>query len=191
MNNYQNNTTYVNVPQYDEINRGYSTNQTNKENQNCEEDSVKNFLFGCSAFCIYFWMSPIPIVTLALLGAYGDEIVCANRTSDASINLAVTLGIRGWLSVQSVLLIVYATFMVCMSYLLIKKEQKTFAFGCSYFMKVLYSLWLVVWAIVGGVLLWRDCPDLEPSHINTIMWINVIMSMIGAFAVLFSGQKKE
>lgn len=42
-------------------------------------------------------------------------------------------------------------------------------------------LFNIIWLTIGSIVFWRDCIDLEPKSINTLMWFSLIMKCIHFF----------
>ena len=144
---------------------------------------------SCCGIFVILLLLTTPITLLGFGYHFKNEMSCytiinethAPISSTSHVNLADTIGIFTWIQVHSgigiskALVILFgAIIRVCCS-----NDNREVAKFCTYCIVGLLYVFHFVWAIVGGVMFWRDCYDLSPLPMNNIMWAVLIMGYFG------------
>ena len=148
------------------------SSQDSNSNSNCYICFCSSIVFFCMLSCLL--ALPASEMTLALL--YKNDIVCK---SDLHVNIFEWLVIKS--SINIGLLI---TFFI----LFILNNKDTCYYSFMFSIYYIISLFNFGWLILGSVLFWRDCYNLEPTSVNILMWISLIMGYINIY--IYAVQKK-
>jgi hypothetical protein len=65
---------------------------------------------------------------------------------------------------------------------------------CAYFLffiHIVCNMFLLGWVILGSIIFWRDCPNLEPKNVNTLMWFSLILEIIFLLGSQKSMERKK
>jgi hypothetical protein len=64
---------------------------------------------------------------------------------------------------------------------------------CAYFLfiHIVCNMFLLAWVILGSIIFWRDCPNLEPKNVNTLMWFSLILEIIFLLGSQKSMERKK
>lgn len=116
------------------------------------------FMFCCQFICSGLCLLPLPIIQLSF--ALEAPIVCVENTFPFSINV--------WLLVEAIT-------SIAMFFNVIMMLSCDRIFAATYVMGALFQL---AWIIVGSLQFWRDCPNIQPSSVNILMWVTVIFGII-------------
>lgn len=54
---------------------------------------------------------------------------------------------------------------------------------------IIVNVFNFVWLIIGSIMFWRDCSNLEPESMNTLYWIVLIFGWISIFVAIKSEKK--
>lgn len=134
-------------------------------------------LLSCCGICMCLFMLILPIVVINFSYKYKNEIYCYNETTHVNsnaINLVETIGIFKWLEVYCALNIIKA---VCIGLSIMCYNRMSGVLSiCG--LLVIYLIWYP-WIITGSFLFWRDCNNLAPTQLNTMMWVILIMGYCG------------
>ena len=117
---------------------------------------------GLLLFCLLFGLPTSEIV----MGLYFREKLVCN--TPLFISISEWLVIKGSISVIGIIILFVCFF-----------SAKNSLLYCL-ILPVVYiiNLFLLIWVIVGSILFWRDCPNLEPKEVNTYMWFSLIFGYI-------------
>jgi hypothetical protein len=117
-----------------------------------------------------------------------------SQPASVSTNLIDTIGIYSWMIAHGVIGIfevINVSIFVITSFT--ESDCGIISFGISLLFLILMVLFRFCWLIVGGVMFWRDCPNLYPSQMNDLMWATLIIGFIGlwtSFGFAIGGKKK-
>lgn len=118
-------------------------------------------MFCCQFICSGLCLLPLPIVQMMF--ALDGPIICPANRFLFSVNV--------WLLVEAITSIVMFLNVVLM-------------LSCDRIFSVTYvmgSVFQFTWIIVGSVQFWSDCPNIQPSSLNTLMWVTLIFGIIRSF----------
>lgn len=140
---------------------------------------MANFSEKCVIFLIVFLCLcdiVLPIVVISYGAHFKDQIECGN-TSSSLIN---DIGISDWMIIHGVFglfdffSVLFVAFTLCMC----KNES-----DCVSIVIIIISCFVCffrfAWLIVGSVMFWRDCFNLKPEEVNSLMWACLINGYIG------------
>jgi hypothetical protein len=127
-----------------------------------EKTKYDTFMFCCQFICSGLCLLPLPIVQLSF--ALDGPIVCTDNRFPFSINV--------WLLVEAI-----TSIAMFFNVIMILSCDRIFA--ATYIMGALFQL---AWIIVGSLQFWSDCPNIQPSSVNILMWITVIFGIIRSFS---------
>lgn len=119
------------------------------------------FMFCCQFLCSGFCFLPLPIVQLAY--AVEAPILCPDNRFAFSMNV--------WLLVEGITAIA----MFINAILMLSCHR---IFAVSYVIGALFQL---AWIIIGALQFWGDCPNVNPTSINILMWVTVIFGLVRSF----------
>ena len=135
--------------------------------------------FGLSFLFIFIILLTIfPIMEIYFAITFGDDVVC-----DSSLNISI----KNWLLIKASTSFV-VTALVILCYMASNKS-------CLYYLvkpiTVLFNLFYLVWIIIGSIIFWRDCINLQPQQLNTFMYFSLIFGYICIFNMLTATFNKE
>ena len=55
---------------------------------------------------------------------------------------------------------------------------------------VINIFFMIVWLIIGSIMFWRDCEKDTPKHINTLMWITLILELFATSQIILNTNRK-
>jgi len=119
------------------------------------------FLYICIMSCIL----ALPIAELCIALIYKNEIICESE---------IGIDIVTWLVIKSIVTI--STVLVISCFFMIGKDSPVFRL--VYLIKIIIYIFNFSWLIVGSLIFWRDCYDLQPESVNTFMWISLILGYV-------------
>jgi hypothetical protein len=59
------------------------------------------------------------------------------------------------------------------------------------FIHIICNMFLLGWVILGSIIFWRDCPNLEPKNVNTLLWFSLILEIIFLLGSRKSMERKK
>ena len=131
----------------------------------------------CSYLCLGF----ISCVCLGfLLSLNIVELVFAYSYNIDECNSSIPIHISQWLIVKAITAIT-CTLLVCLSL--------TFSKFCAYPILLLNGAFNICWLIVGSIIFWRDCPNVGPPEVNSLMWASLILGYLSIIQ-LCTGKKE-
>ncbi len=141
--------------------------------------SESDFFMVTGLFCIVFTMFglvlSLPIVEIYYGVSYQNQIICQ---SSINIEIPLWLILKGSIKLLSIIFISIYHF----------STSKSICGTISSFIFSLLQTFLFVWLILGSIIFWRDCPNIEPTSVNTLMWFSLILEM---FFILGSRKSLE
>lgn len=141
--------------------------------------SVSDFFTVTGLFCIVFtifgMVLSLPIVEIYYGVSYESKILC---NSPIDIEIPLWLIVKGSIKLLSIIFISIYHF----------STSKSICGTISLFIFSLLQTFLFVWVVLGGIIFWRDCPHLEPTSVNALMWFSLILEM---FFILGSRKSLE
>lgn len=117
-----------------------------------------NILFSSLLFLI------MPTLEFFFASYYQNKTKCNNSL----MNLSVWLVIKGITSYLSI---------ICLLFSIISDRQTLFYTVCSPF-SIILILFIIVWLIIGSVIFFKDCLNVEETELNTFMYISLISGYI-------------
>ena len=114
----------------------------------------------------------LPVVEVV----YGSHYLNNNETccqSDFNISIPEWLVIDG-----SSGLLFYTVFLYIIIYKIIYEDKLSISYIFAVTLFILSSLFKVAWIVVGSILFWRDCININPKQLNSIMWAVLLISII-------------
>lgn len=124
----------------------------------------------CTCFGVIFAVGlllSLPIAELVISNKYSNQIVCNSFISPYT-----------WLVTKASFCLI-AIF--CLIFLKLLGESFIVFFRIMY---ILFNLFAFAWLIVGAVMFWHDCPNLEPKPVNTLMYCSLIIGFVSTFISL-------
>ena len=118
-------------------------------------------LYVCAMSCIL----ALPIAELCIALIYKNEIICESE---------IGIDIVTWLVIKSI--VTMSTVLVISCFFMIGKDSPVFRL--VYLIKIIIYIFNFSWLIVGSLIFWRDCYDLQPESVNTFMWISLILGYV-------------
>ena len=134
---------------------------------NLDKESV--CLFICTFLFIIFILClllGIPITQIYIGVQYSNEITCDGT---------VILPVSDWLIVQGSTTITLFLF-ISILFTCGKNSIGYYIMIISIYILNVFSL---CWLVIGSINFWKDCPNLQPSGINTFMWVSLILGLFG------------
>jgi len=129
---------------------------------------VSDFFTVTGLFCIVFTtfglIFSLPIIEIYYGFSYENQIIC-----NTSLNIEIPL----WLIVKGSVKLLSIIFIIIYHL----SSPKSISGSISSFIFSLTQIFLLVWVIIGGIILWRDCPYFQPASINALMWFTLILEM--------------
>lgn len=155
------------------------TQQVVSEEERNKEEILKKATPFVICICIFIFLMVIalPITILVMTASYSNEIKCHSNASTPMSSLEQNVGIKTWLYVAGSVDLVLPTLVIFAGILILNSH---YDFGT--FIILFYPVFMIfkfAWLIVGSVLFWRDCLNLEPSPINGLMWATLIIGLLG------------
>ena len=137
---------------------------------------------GFSVLMILLIFTALPISELIMGSIYKNQIDCVTEI----VNIDTWLIVKGSIGLfvvvfLSILVVAVATEE---EYLLRLSVTSTIPF----YLSCLFSL---AWLIVGSVIFWRDCIDLSPRSVNTMMWCSLIIGYVLIYIQWTTSNKKK
>jgi hypothetical protein len=117
-----------------------------------------NILFSSLLFLI------MPTLEFFFASYYQNKIKCNNSL----MNLSVWLVIKGITSYLSI---------ICLLLSIMSDRQTLFYTVFSPF-SIILILFTIVWLIIGSVIFFKDCLNVEETELNTFMYISLISGYI-------------
>ena len=127
---------------------------------------------GICSICVMSLILALPITQLYFGCYYVNLIPC-----DSGI---IPIPIPIWLIVKGSVNIFEIIAALCMLF------TRKSALFISYIMSVIYALLLLFnlsWLIVGSIIFWKYCSNIEPDSVNTLMWCSLILGYISVFQI--------
>lgn len=140
----------------------------------CSQEQVEFNIFCISGgICFTILFSLISFILFALpiseiyFGInYGDSVNCTSRT--------INLTLKNWLVIKGSLAIVnILTFSPMFLF-----NNKSLVYYICYIINSFFLIFNLSWLIVGSIIFWVDCKNLEPANINTLMYFSLIFGYI-------------
>lgn len=144
---------------------------------------MANFSGKCVIILIAFFCLcdiVLPIVVISYGAQFKDQIECGNTSSSSSSSLINDIGISDWMIIYGVFglfdffSVLFVVFTLCMC----KNESE-----CVSIVIIIISCFVCffrfVWLIVGSVMFWRNCFNLKPGEVNSLMCACLIIGYIG------------
>lgn len=119
----------------------------------------------------------LPVTEIAMGAHYKDDVIC-----DTSV-----VPIPAWLIVKGSVSIF---FIALLGIAAAASDNKGLVLLTEIPMYVI-AMFSLAWLIVGSVAFWRDCKDLEPKSVNTLMWCSLIIGYVSLFLQISSNKKKD
>ena len=117
-----------------------------------------NILFSSLLFLI------MPTLEFFFASYYQDKTKC----NKSLVNLSVWLVIKGITSYFCIISLLFS---------IISDRQTLFYIVCSPF-SIILNLFIIVWLIIGSVIFFKDCLNVEDEELNTFMYISLISGYI-------------
>jgi len=144
---------------------------------NCE-----TFSLVLRRFVNFLTIAALPVAQLIIGVIFKDEVVCETNI----------VSIPNWLIIKGSSVLFMAMFSFVFS---IAKAMKNncimrwlSVFCVLFYLSCLFNLG---WLIVGSVVFWRDCNDLTPKPVNTMMWCSLIIDYVLIYIQLEFTKKEE
>ncbi|ATZ81093.1 hypothetical protein BMW23_1049 [Bodo saltans virus] len=142
-----------------------------------DDDTVMYVIGFCGALLGILlsglWLA-LPITQLVMQNMYADQMDCKSFVPP-----------RTWLIVEGVTSIVnVALLFFIIAGALTQKKVLILAAGIASIPSIFLSMFKFAWLIVGSVMFWRDCSNMNPTQINTLMWCSLIIGYVSlAFGI--------
>lgn len=156
-----------------------SKNQKIMSKQVSTQNNSNCYLYCCSGvsiLCLTVFLFALPVTELTLSLIYRDDIIC---NSDIQVTIFEWLVLKS--SINIILLLIFFI-------LSIFDNKDNYLYSFIFFTYYLFGVFNFAWLIVGSIIFWRDCYNLEPYSINILMWVSLIMGYINIY--INSVQKK-
>uniref|UniRef100_A0A6C0ECL6 Uncharacterized protein n=1 Tax=viral metagenome TaxID=1070528 RepID=A0A6C0ECL6_9ZZZZ len=144
--------------------------------------------FGLAAyicvFLIYLVINALPISELVIATKFKNDIDCES-------NVGVSL--YQWLITDAAMVISLVGFIFLLftiAFITNSNGMMNIMF-VSFLLLIPYVIFNFAWLIVGSIIFWRDCVHVNPSEVNTIMWVVLLIKWIMMFLTLMSRSKKS
>lgn len=152
---------------------------------NSDKDSSNNLTY-CAVFStiiIVLLIFTLPFIVCDLYYSY-NSISCQNESTPIGFDLATWLKVSGFSGLG------YLVLAIIFSTISIKHEWAVFVMKI---IKFLFSLYYMVWLIIGCVLFWKY---LEPSgscnsSVSDYMWARLIIGLIGILSICKGSNNKD
>jgi hypothetical protein len=122
---------------------------------------------------IGFYVALFLIISLAL---HVTEIVIGAKYKDDVICDTNVIAIPTWLIVKGLASILYVS-LFCIAFVA-GVEESTDLLNIVAIPIMIVGSFEFIWLIIGSVIFWRDCNDLEPQSVNTMMWCSLIIGYV-------------
>lgn len=124
------------------------------------------------------------IFTFAIIYSFSIvQIVYASIYKNSVCNSPINLSMSTWLKVSgSVELTTITFFLICL--ILKTKGLMMCVLGIS-------QIFSLTWLITGSILFWRDCPNIQPSDLNNLMWATLMIKYTLIFISCCYGKLKN
>ena len=141
----------------------------------------------CSQFCMTFAVMlgmglflALPIAEIVMAEKHRSDMKCPNDIV-SPYTWMLTEGIVGIFIYGIIGVITVCTMQG-------KNSTASGVAGLFFVPLVLLTLFHTAWIIVGAVMFWRDCIDLEDSSMNEFYWAVLIINLV---SIYFSGKTKN
>jgi hypothetical protein len=117
------------------------------------------------SFIIICFVLSIPILDIYFGYIFQDEIICETNL----------IPINKWLIIKGIFnlnFIIISTIFVC-------SDFKSCMYCLCLPIIIICQIFNFSWLIVGGIVFFRDCPNVVPIEVNTYMYFTLIMGVIG------------
>lgn len=144
---------------------------------------------GCAIIgilLIFGMLLAIPIAELVMRHKYYDDIVCHSPI----------MSLQQWLLVDGVFGIITATlFTITLAGVVAALSQSSDDLTCFFvgIGIILYPCYVfnLIWLILGSIVFWRDCPNAEPTAINTFMYAVLIINYVMLYIQIQQSRQKS
>ena len=132
--------------------------------------------------------SVLPAVLIGYGSRYSGEIYCGPNMMKAQ-GLAETVGVSKWMIIHGAIGLFEITCLLMTFAMVALKMLPLMVVSVS--LVVLASLFRLSWLVVGALILWRDCPNMQPKSVNDLMYATLILGFFGIFANLTSSRASQ
>jgi hypothetical protein len=132
-----------------------------------------------------FLMAVIPAVFMGVTVGNSDRLSCPNGGD----GLVESIGISNYMIIYGSVGIFWAVFFPvsvfcrCWHY---RNNSRFFVGG----LRLIMYIFTFTWLIVGCVLFWRDCPEMEPKVVRDTFWFYSVVGLVGIFFGICTAIKK-
>uniref|UniRef100_A0A6C0EBY9 Uncharacterized protein n=1 Tax=viral metagenome TaxID=1070528 RepID=A0A6C0EBY9_9ZZZZ len=138
--------------------------------------------YCCAAF-IYMIVNVFSILQIVIAVKYKNDIDCESP---------IGLPIYHWLLIDAIVFsITFAILFASVIYTLTKFDQ-TFKIvdRVASFLMIPHVLFNFSWLLIGSLVFWRDCIDVQPNKINALMWTTLIIKWFILLMTLLTSRVK-
>ena len=144
------------------------------------DEYICNCVIGFATVLLLAMYLALPVVDILMGIKFRDDVVC-----DSSI-----ISIPVWLIVKgSISLFLISLHIIRYVGIITKKFKKLVV--VTVILIITMAFFLLVWLIVGSITFWRDCKDLNPESVNTLMWCTLIIGYISLLIVIIGSNKSN
>lgn len=143
----------------------------------------------CSMFCATFGFLfvmglffALPIAEIIMAEKYRDDMSCPNDII-SPYTWMLTEGIVG--------IFIYGFCGIVSALLLIDNDSSKTVGVILYIPLVILSMFHFAWIIVGAIMFWRDCIDLETKSMNDFYWAVLIINLVSIYMSGKSGNDEK
>jgi hypothetical protein len=126
---------------------------------------ISNKSLFCVLIPIILCLSIFPIIELYFGIKYKDTFLC---DTTININLSTWLIVKGSVSIFSTILI----------FLTILSDKNSLIYCIFSALVILYKIFLIIWLIIGSIIFWKDCTNLEENDLNIFMYFSLILGFL-------------
>jgi hypothetical protein len=166
---------------------------------NTNTSTSSNAVGCCAMSCIGMCTGMIVILALVLMFALPSaEIhIATNYASQVTCESSVGVSFKAWLLVKGIvgILSVPTALVIVLTMALGKAAMdKIPLIGILLLLSSSFVLWIIsafnfAWLIIGAVIFWRDCKNLDPLEVNNMMWASLIIGFVFLAMNVCSGRK--
>ncbi len=143
------------------------------------EDCIAKCAIGFGVALFLAISLALPVTEIVMGAKYKDDVVC-----DTSI-----VPIPAWLIVKGSVSLLYISLLgITMT---AAATELTGLGVLSAIPMIVLGVFQLAWLIVGSVTFWRDCRDLDPESVNTLMWCSLIIGYVMLFIHWIASNKKK
>lgn len=138
-------------------------------------------LFCCSSILLTIILS-LPIVEIVFGIQYYNQIECI---SDINIPLDIWLIVRGSSTILTLILF------ICVMYFISRNNLTSFLGILLSPLFYVLQFFNFIWLILGSIIFWRYCSNVEPESVNILLYVSLIFGYISILVSILNGNNNK